>query len=432
LTACSDQGPTSTLEVRVTEGDGQVARVGTLLPLPVAVTVLDEAGKPLPGARVEWTASGGGFLLPTTTVTDDAGVSRARWQLGSIEGVSTATASLPGVNPAFITAVAESPNALAFDEPIRLTLPTYEGSGQVVHPDFVATPPGMFGTTGHLAITPYPHGDFRFENPSLFAGTRLDVWGLEAGAPNPVILPAEGYLSDPDIVFEPDARELWLYYRHVDDANIVRLLRSSDGIRWSQPVEVARAPNHDLVSQSVVRRAAGDWWMWSVSSGPAGCGATSTSVEVRRSADGIKWSAPLATDLSGGQLWPWHLDVEWIPSRNQFWAVYNAKAANGCTTPVVYLATSTDGVSWQMVARPVIVKGRIPEFQDIVYRTTFSYEPVTDAVTFWYSGATFTGGSYVWGVAVERRHRAEVFSGAGAVQADMVFTPAPAPLTDWP
>ena len=234
------------------------------------------------------------------------------------------------------------------------------------------------------------------------------------------------------MVYEPDSKELWLYYRQVAGDNVVLLLRSADGTHWGTPVEVARAPNHDLVSPSVVRRAAGDWWMWSVKSGTSGCGASSTTVELRRSADGVLWSDPEPTDLSAGELWPWHIDVEWIPGRNEFWAVYNAKTDKGCTTPAVFIATSADGITWQMTERPVIVKGRIPEFQDIVYRTSFAYDPVTDAVTFWYSGAKFQSGSYVWSAAVERRHRSDLFLGLLQIEDGTLLSPPPAPLTDWP
>lgn len=182
----------------------------------------------------------------------------------------------------------------------------------------------------------------------------------------------------------------------------------------------------------MVRRDSRDWWMWSVKSGPAGCGAASTSLEVRRSADGMAWSPPRPTDLTAGALWPWHIDVEWIPSRKEFWAVYNGKTSTGCTTPAVYMATSGDGVTWRMLPNPVIVKGRIPEFQDIVYRTTFAYDPFSDAVTFWYSGARFAAGSYVWSAAVERRRRSDLFAKPPAAQATVIFTPPPAPLEEWP
>jgi hypothetical protein len=431
LAACSDQGP-GALALLVTEGDRQVARIGTPLPEPVAVTVLDEAGRPLEGQQVTWQPDDGGRITPFNTRTDANGISRARWILGSVEGERTATASLPGAAPAVVTAVAEPSDALAFDLPAPLAFATYDGSGQVVHPDFAATPATIFGTGYHLAITPYPFGNAIRENPSLFSGRRPDTWDLDPGAPNPVVLPQAGYLSDPDIVYQPDARELWLYYRQVTDRNVVHLIRSTTGIAWSAPVDVVSGPNHDVVSPSVVRRGPGDWWMWSVKSGPLGCGAPSTTVEVRRSMDGIAWSDPETTDLTAGALWPWHLDVQWIPSRNEFWAVFNAKTATGCTTPALYLATSTDGTTWQTVERPVLMKGRIPAFQDIVYRSTFAYDPNTDAVTFWYSGAKYESGNYVWSAAVERRHRTDLFVNFSQLEDGILFTPPPAPLADWP
>jgi hypothetical protein len=183
----------------------------------------------------------------------------------------------------------------------------------------------------------------------------------------------------------------------------------------------------------VVRRGPGEWFMWSVNSGPSGCSAAETTVELRRSADGLAWSAPATVALKQDGLWPWHIDVQWIPEKNEFWALYNVKLPGTCTTPAVYIATSPDGVTWQVISRPVITKGRIPELQDIVYRSSLAYDAEHDIITFWYSGARYQGGRYVWSAAVERRSRAEVFTG-GFVLRDAVvqYTPAPAPLEDWP
>jgi hypothetical protein len=300
-----------------------------------------------------------------------------------------------------------------------------------VHPDYAATPAGAFGLPFHLAITPYPYGNPSFENPSFFESDQRDRWSVTNGASNPVARPDAGYLSDPDLVYVPEAGELRLYYRQVTTQNLVLLIRSTDGLRWTAPVEVARAPNHEIVSPSVVRRAADDWWMFAVNSGPAGCTAPGTTVEVRRSTDGVVWGPAQTAVLEQPDLWPWHLDVQWIPSRQAFWAVYNAKTATGCTTPAVYLAESADGITWSPLERPVLVKGAIPVFEDIVYRTTFEYEPLSDAITFWFSGARFDGARYVWSAAVERRHRADVFAPASALDATMLL-PAPAPLVDWP
>jgi hypothetical protein len=315
---------------------------------------------------------------------------------------------------------------------LLLDFATYDGSRQVVHPDYAATPTGAFGRPFHLAITPYPFGNASFENPSFFEATRRDAWALSPGTPNPIVLPDAGYLSDPDLVYVPELGELWLYYRQVTADNIVQLVRTRDGRAWSAPVEVARAPNHQIVSPSVVRRSERDWWMFAVNSGASGCGAATTTVEVRRSADGLHWGDPVPVALAQPGLWPWHIDVQWIPSRNAFWAVYNAKTEGSCTTPADYLAESGSGVSWDVVAQPVLVKGVIPALQDIVYRTTFEYDPLTDAVTFWFSGARYEAAGYRWSAAVERRHRADVFEPTKGVFDPSLLPPAPAPLDDWP
>ena len=117
---------------------------------------------------------------------------------------------------------------------------------------------------------------------------------------------------------------------------------------------------------------------WSVN-GNVGCTGSSTTVELRRSPDGMNWSAPTTVSLSQPGLYPWHIDVEWIPSRNEFWALYNAKTPASCTTGAVYLATSSDGLQWTTYPSPVLARGAIPELQDVVYRSTFAYDDASDA-----------------------------------------------------
>lgn len=430
--ACADgAGPVMPARLEVTNGDAQIAQIGTLLPTPIVVTVVDGDGRPMRGVKVEWRAVGDDRVIPLDPATDEEGHAEARWVLGKSEGQRSVEATLPGLEPAIFTAVAESDQALPFGELFPIDVPTYDGSHQVVHPDYAATPDGAFGQPFHLAITPYPHGDQSFENPSLFDGARRDLWSLTNGVPNPVVLPDTGYLSDPDLVYVPELGELWLYYRQVIDANLVMLVRTTDGRQWTAPLEVARAPNHELVSPSIVRRAADDWWMFAVNTGTTGCGAAATTVDARRSADGLHWGTPARVALKQPGLSPWHIDVQWIASRQVFWAVYNAKTEADCATPAVYIAESADGLVWEVLPNAVLTRGATPTLQDIVYRTTFEYDPVTDAITFWYSGARYERGDYVWGAVVQRRHRAEVFAATGAL-AVAVVRPPPAPLVDWP
>jgi hypothetical protein len=411
LWSCADSaGPPVPAQVQATGGGGQVAPVHSLLPEPIVATVVDASGQPVPGVSVSWAAEGDGSITAITHTTDAQGQARARWVLGGTVGPSHATAAVAPLEPATFTAVAESPDHLPFNEVHPLDLATYEGSRQVVHPDYARVPAEIFRSAHHLAITPYPFGDASQENPSHFAGTRPDLFELEPGAPNPVVRPASGHLSDPDLLYVPETRELWLYYRQVTGENIILLTRTGDGLRWTPPVEVVRAPNHQVVSQSVVRRGPGDWWMYAVNAGEKGCSAASADLEVRRSMDGIHWSAPEATPVGAPNRYPWHVEVQWLPSRNEFWALYNVKTNGDCATPALFLATSPDGYTWTILDQPVLARGRIPELTDIVYRSSFDYAPESDAIVFWYSGARHNGQKYVWGAAVERRRRADVFA----------------------
>src|SRR5699024_2262570 len=134
--------------------------------------------------------------------------------------------------------------------------------------------------------------------------------------------------------------------------NTINVVRTSDGKTWSAPREVVSAPYHQIISPAVVRRAAGDWWMWAVAGGSAGCSGASTTVTLRRSSDGLVWGPPQQLTMSHGGMHPWHIEVQWLPDRGEFWALFNSKHSGGCTTPAVFLATSTDGVNWSHFTAP--------------------------------------------------------------------------------
>ncbi len=302
---------------------------------------------------------------------------------------------------------------------------TYEGSGQAMHPDVALTPKGWSAHRRHLVLTPYPFGNAKWENPSLYGGDDGFAWSVESGVTNPVARPRWGHLSDPALVWVPEGKELWMYYREASDSNYILVSRSPDGITWTTGRVVASAPNHALISPTVVHRAPGDWQMWSVN-GQTGCRATAAWVERRTSSDGIAWSAPRAVGLNQPGYYPWHIDVIWVESQRQYWALYNAKVGTGCATPALFLATSPDGVAWTTYPSPVLERGSSPEFQDVVYRSTMEYLPSADAVRFWFSGARLMVGGYSWHIATQGRTRAKLFSQIRAKPAHAIAVPSPA------
>ena len=309
-------------------------------------------------------------------------------------------------------------STLPLDTAVVVTTPTYERSGQAMHPDFAAAPAWWPNRGSYLAMTPYPGGDFSRENPSLLVSGDPVRWREITGGPTPIVFPKRGYLSDPDIVFNPEARELWMYYRYVGDENVIELVRSTDGRAWSAPEDVIHGANHTIVSPSVVRRGPNDWRMWVVNPGPAGCTSPGTRIDVRDSRNGREWTAPRRVTFPspGPGYTPWHIEVQWIPSRQEYWAVFNAKTAGNCGTTALFLSTSADGETWATRSTPLLIAGDIAALSTIVYRTTFSYNAASDVITFWYSGAgtrDAKSGKLPWHTVVERRRREEVFARTG-------------------
>ena len=414
LASCSDDG--SPLETRddrspiltLARGNSQITTAGDELPSPIVARVMNAQGKPLAGVALEWSADNNGVVEPERLVTDDSGLVRANWTLSAQTGRHSATVKL-GTQTVTFRASATEP--LPLGAPRRLVLSTYDGLGEVVHPDVVRVPRGWASARRFLAITPYPNGNTQHELPSVYASGDPSQWESPEGLKNPVTRPKRGYLSDPDILFEPQKNELWMYFRHVRRRNSIYLTTSSDGLRWSKPQGIIRAPNHQIVSPSVVRVSATDWHMWSVNAGPVGCKAERTSVEHRTSTDGIHWTAARKVDMSGSnELTPWHVDVLWVPELQQFWGLYNEKPLQSCATQALRFVTSSDGVTWTQYQSPILRAGIIQEFRDIVYRSTMEYDARTDMVTFWYSGAKSTGeDTWYWSAAVERRRRADLF-----------------------
>jgi len=282
-----------------------------------------------------------------------------------------------------------------------LSLETFDGSGQAVHPDAAITPLMWGGSEAELFATPYPNGDATKENPSLYSKRSPLDWPVPPGVMNPIARPNSGYLSDPDEVFNPETNELWLYYRAVNTGNQIFLIKGGAPNAWSEPTLVVQGINHTVVSPTVVRRSPGDWLMWSVNSGTSGCTGNSTTVELRRSVDGVNWTDPVTTDLTEPEAFAWHIDVQWIPARSEFWAIYNVKIPGSCTTAALHFARSMDGVHWEVAPGPVLTRGVIPAFDDIVYRSSVLFDARSGSVTLWYSGARFADTRYIWRIATE-------------------------------
>lgn len=88
-------------------GDNQSRPVGTTLPVPLLVRVVDAFGNVVLGATVTWSAASGS-VNPATSTTDANGGASTTYTLPSTPGTVSVQASVPGAQPVTFTATAVS------------------------------------------------------------------------------------------------------------------------------------------------------------------------------------------------------------------------------------------------------------------------------------------------------------------------------------
>lgn len=103
--AAAKVGAPATL--RRVSGDGQSAPVGTPLPAPLVVSLVDRYDNPTPGWSVEWIVSAGqGTANPPTSITDTVGLARTQWTLAGPAGAKAMVVRAPGGATATFNATA--------------------------------------------------------------------------------------------------------------------------------------------------------------------------------------------------------------------------------------------------------------------------------------------------------------------------------------
>jgi hypothetical protein len=318
-----------------------------------------------------------------------------------------------GASLAVASAAVKVPALLG--DPEILAVPTYEGSGESVHPDVVEFPQEWHGWRYWLTMTPYPRNQSSVENPSIFGSVDGQRLYVPIGVINPIVGRAgrpKDYNSDPELLYEPDNDQLVLFYRFVDKrTNTIRVSTSKDGVQWTRSAKAFWVPTHAAVSPTVVGSSTGGRsLMWYVNSGRPGCHARSSRVVMRTavgapgSVADARWAEPVATDLVQPGYVIWHMKVRYVASKGEYWALYAAfpaatAATVGCETDDLFYARSTDGVHWETFPEPLLRHEAHAWSALSVYRSSFLYDPVTDELRVW---ASAQGNDRKWRLALAR------------------------------
>ena len=142
-----------------------------------------------------------------------------------------------------------------------IMLETYEGSNQAVHPDVLQWKDKTF-----LVCTPYPYGNNRCENPSVYCGDNL--YSLKPACSNPIDYPssktAGSILSDPCFFLRED--KLFICYRErIQSKNDVKyhlhIQSSTDGNNWIDKKTIISSITKEdpLISPAIINYNGADY-----------------------------------------------------------------------------------------------------------------------------------------------------------------------------
>jgi hypothetical protein len=324
-----------------------------------------------------------------------------------------------------------SPKESVFDlaAPRTLRIATYEGSGQLVHPDVVRWPAG--GSDLWMAATPYPNTHEKWENPSIYQSRDGLTWTEPVERENPVVSrPPCDHNCDPDLV--PAGKELDLFYLESERAKLctdgrnlqnLRVCTSTDGRKWSKPTTVIHWDlDHDpfYLSPCIVP-AGGGWRLFLV--WPKG-----RTIEWLSSTDLRKFGEPrgvMQTGLEGVR--PWHLDI--FPVDGGWVALLCARGPDARDNLDVdlWIGASPDLERWSFRAAPFLAGGDPTLGIEIVYRSTGLLRG--NRLAIWYSGRTSEGH---WLVGATSCDAAVVTDLLAAAAASPALPPPPPPLAHFP
>jgi hypothetical protein len=291
----------------------------------------------------------------------------------------------------------------------KVSIPSdgFSQASDAVHPDMACPPDSWNGARCWLLYTPYRNSDPAYENPAFLEATTDSSWRTPDEVKNPIIPhPGTGYNSDPDHAFDPTTRRMVQVYRVVSDSfNKIMIMSTANARQWTTPVVAFKELNHDAISPALIIEPDRSAKLWYVRTGPAGCNALSSSVELRMAApDGDSryehsiWSPPTPVTMSIPRYVVWHLDVIKTSADVGYVALIAAyPIGSNCANSDLWIASSRDGITWQTYGMPILWRSMNTAKQRAVstwYRGTLRYDAISDSLHVWPSALSGT----VWSV----------------------------------
>jgi len=257
-----------------------------------------------------------------------------------VQSISTADHALQPINSNLLEVVPPNPYPAQANAP--------------VHPALLYFKAGWNGYRYWMAYTPYPGSDSQYENPCVAASNDLQTW--VAPAMNPLVQkPSNGYNADTHLFMSPDGSRMYLAFRERISAgnNSVKVMHTTDGANWSQPVAIITGVTGttDYASPSI-------WWNgtgWTMISHQLDA---VTPWPVRRNVSSTSdiygaWGAASTVTIAAfsGQAW-WHSFHVRMPS-GQVIGLFQDNAQSVGASGSLYMAESADDGATYSIVGPV-------------------------------------------------------------------------------
>ena len=276
-------------------------------------------------------------------------------------------------------------------QPTQLTIPTYDGSDQAVHPDVLYFPNGWHDYKYWMAFTPYPNMVDTKENPSIVASNDGRTnWIVPSGVTNPIDpQPVSGSNSDTELVYNEISNKLELYWVESGAGDSILRRKTFNGSTWSSEQTSITVPDYDIMSPAIVRKM-GKYKMWYT--GGKNC-LSNINVKYTDSNDGLLFSPSQNVNIIykngtniNKDINVWHINVEYIPTRDEYWMVYAGyPVGSDCGNTDIYFAKALDEINWKTDGVKLLPI-RTSFYSMNEYRSAFLFDETTNIMKLWMSG----------------------------------------------
>lgn len=138
-----------------------------------------------------------------------------------------------------------------------IDIPTYDGFNQTVHPDVIKQLDNNQKEYYLMAITPYPYGYDKYENPCIYNSADGVEW--RPLRTEPLFFPSRGrgnHLSDPELVVSKE--KIFLYFRECifgeEKFDIIYRSESKNLIDWSEARNIITMDSQEgLISPTIIQ-----------------------------------------------------------------------------------------------------------------------------------------------------------------------------------